>query len=130
MTQQVMTPGYFTPTVTDFDAEVFGIPVAFYGDEGAVVMLGHIEPRKAATIVLTHARRFAGLTRDDLCVETVEEALDPIQHAYMTFARHSDGCPGLNGDEGPCRCANDYAWWGETCPADDPNAHAVTLWEV
>lgn len=116
---------FFTPDADDFESTILGVPVTYVGEDGEVCMLGQIEPRKAAVVAMTHGRQFAGLTRDDLGISTVEEALASVEHRYMTFSRHLEDC---DCGDGPNLCEYDYAWWGTSAKADDPDAVAVTYW--
>ncbi|MFC7794589.1 hypothetical protein [Streptomyces cinereoruber] len=105
-------------TVPEMEGTYFGIPVAYYGEEGNMLALDHHTPRRALAAFNRHARTFCGLANiaDDQNT-TVDDWVDGIGTAWFVFRVPE---PGL-GQGADC------LWYGRQVAPGDPNALPVTL---
>lgn len=102
----------------EMEAEYFGIPVVYYGDDGDMLALGHHAPRRALAAFNRHARVYCGLANvaDDRQADA-EDWLDCIRKGWLVFSRP-------NPDEGD---DPDDIWVAIAASAGAPNAQPVTF---
>ena len=81
------------PILPEFPWEQFGVPVAFVGEDGAVLMLGWHEPRKAVAVILRHAREDCGLDAEDVFGyghHTLEDVTAGLTRTHALFTDDHD----------------------------------------
>jgi hypothetical protein len=104
------------PILPEFPWEQFGVPVSFVGEDGAVLMLGWHEPRKAVAVILRHARRDCGLDAEDVFGNYADTLEDVAKNLTRTHALFTDD--------------RDHGWYCRTGKdAATPYALPVTVWQ-
>jgi hypothetical protein len=100
-------------TNPEMEGTYFGIPVAYYGDEGNMLALGHHAPRRALAAFNRHARVQCGLYNlaDDLQAEA-EDWIGGIRTMWLLFSEPDE--PG-------------YLWCGRQVEKGTAGALPVTL---
>jgi hypothetical protein len=103
----------------EMEATHYGTPVAYYGEDGAMIALGHLETRRALAVFNRHARAFLGF--DNLADDRSSRAADwaeLIEHRWAAFRK-----PNPNSlYEDP-----DWVWVVEWAAPDQLGAQPVTV---
>jgi len=135
-------PVAFTPGPDDMLGAYLGVHGTTIGEDGAWLLLGHVEPRKAVVVIrkIGHSD-VLGLGDEDLFgwSNPLEPLTARVEHRMGLFERHPNGCQCQDGDEpgDPGWCLvhmevgedPDY-WWCDYSDSaqDNPAAVPVTVW--
>jgi hypothetical protein len=111
--------------------EHYGVRVAYVGDDGEMMALGHHEPRRVVAAFNREARVHSWLT--NMCDDDrawYRDVADDLRQEYGVLATACEGAdqPDHDDDCGECyeiRKSDWYVRWGE---ADTPGAFPVTTW--
>ncbi|MFF5445439.1 hypothetical protein [Streptomyces sp. NPDC012888] len=90
------------------EAVHYGIPVAYLGHEGAMLALGHHDPKRVLAAFDAHTRR------DGETVAGYADYLTPRWAVFRDPAPEYDGC----------------MWTADWCDPDAPGAQPVTLLDL
>ena len=112
-----MTSELFNPSASDMEAVHYGIPVSGYGEDGAMLALGHHDTRRAFAAFNRHARVCCGLANlaDDQGAD-LDDWLLCIEELWVIFRRPDPA----RGDDPDC------AWYFDRVTAATPGAQPVT----
>ena len=127
--QELLTPRYvikdtvpqtdaaLAPLIThpEMDAVYFGVAVAYIGEDGDLIALGHSPPRRVLAAFHRHARLVEGET-DELRAAWERPAVSLTQ----SWARFRRPDPAMGEDR-------DARWWVDWCTSLTPEARPVTL---
>jgi hypothetical protein len=107
----------------------YGVAVSDIGEDGGLVALGHVEPRRAVAAFNRHARVGWGYPNlaDDRSA-TLAEVLNDIDHTWAIQIDECGRC-GRDPDCGVCLEIREAGWaleWGRA--ETDPGAIPVTIW--
>lgn len=142
-----------TATIPDLDGfdTYYGVKISFIGEDGAMVMLGHVDDRHAIAVARAYQRHLVGRVEADnylwnrlglypsvrnrAAERGVLETLNPVARSYAVVVKHCDRWPTCQAPDGECggpvTCqglASD-GWWLK-CDADPtrPGAFPVSYW--
>ncbi|MER7623894.1 hypothetical protein [Streptomyces sp. NPDC126503] len=107
------TPSVKPLTDPEMEGTYFGIPVAYFGEEGNMLALGHHTPRRALAAFNRHARVQCGLHNlaDDPQAD-IEDWIGGIRTEWILFSAPDEP---------------DYLWFGRPVVEGTPGALPVTL---
>jgi hypothetical protein len=112
-----MTSELFNPSASDMEAVHYGIPVSGYGEDGAMLALGHHDTRRAFAAFNRHARTSFGFVNfADERDARAEDWVGEVRYGWLSFYR---------GDP-----LGDFLWEGKVVDEGDPGAVAVTYLDV
>lgn len=83
-------PAAFIPGFADMEAVYYGVPVAITTEDGDMIALGHLDPRRALAAFNRHARtqwKSRNFSNDPAA--EAEEVLAQVQRSWATFTRHT-----------------------------------------
>ncbi len=140
------------PDLDGFDTH-YRVRISCVGDDGDMVMLGHVPPRRAIAAVRAYLRRLLGnqievddqlnhrlgripWVREFARTHDADDMFTPGQHRWATLVRTCDRWPVCRdpghecGTPAPCETIATYPWWitWDGVTADTPDAFPITYW--
>lgn len=108
----------------------YGVRVSAIGEDGDMVILGHVEPRRALAAFNSYCRVVIGLTDiyDGLVGTPVPMALKAISHGWASLVTACDEAGEEDHEEDCYQCIeiSESLWWMEIGEKERPNAFPVT----